>query len=142
MKVVICGSPQWAYHDAVRDEVERLRRESRLTGKKLLIIHGGEPGPESVAHDYCRKIGVDTIIQGAVRVRGQDSYFRRNELILAYHKPDLVVGIAHSFKENKVVSDMLIRAREKGIEVRVLDYKAITTHSTGDIPIRPYKCGM
>ena len=53
LKVVICGSPQWTYHDAVKNEIERLRGESRLTGKKLLIIHGGESGPETFAHEYC-----------------------------------------------------------------------------------------
>jgi hypothetical protein len=142
VKVVICGSPQWTRDEIVKDEIVRLRRESMLSGKKLLIIHGGEPGPETAAQEYCREIGVDTIVQEAVKLRGQDSYFRRNELILVYHKPDLVVGFAHSFKESKVVSDMLIRADGKGIEVRALDYKAISTYSTDGTPMGRYKCGM
>ena len=142
MKVVICGSPQWTRAEFVKDEILRLRQESLKSGKKLLIIHGGEPGPEADAQEYCREIGVDTIIQEAVRRRGQNSYFRRNELILVYHKPDLVVGFAHSFKESKVVCDMLTRAQEKGIEIRALDYKAITTRDADGIPMGHYKCGL
>jgi len=142
VKVVICGSPQWTRDAIVRDEIVRLRRESLKSGRKLLIIHGGEPGPETVAQEYCREIGVDTIVQEAVRRRGQDAYFRRNELILVYHKPDLVVGFAHSFKESKIVTDMLTRAREKGIEIRPLDYKAITAYNTEGVPVGHYKCGL
>ena len=142
VKVVICGSPQWTYDDTVRNEIIRLRRESRLEGKKLLIIHGGEPGPETVAHEYCKKNGIDTIVQAAVKVLGQNSYFRRNELILNYHKPDLVIGFAYSFKESQIVTDMLMRAREKGIEVKAIDYQSITRRDTDGIPIGAYKCGL
>lgn len=43
MKVIICGSTQWTYN-----EIARLHRESRLKGKCLLVIHGGEPAVVSV----------------------------------------------------------------------------------------------
>lgn len=121
MKVVICGSPQWTYEDIVKHEIDRLRRESRASGKKLLIIHGGEYGPETIAHEYCKFLGIDTIVHEAVRVLGRNSYFRRNEIMLNYHKPDLVVGFAHSLKENSVVLDMIRRAEIKKIETRPID---------------------
>ena len=137
MKVIICGSPQWTYDEIIKDQIVRLHRESRLAGKKLLVIHGGEPGPETTAHNYCRELGIDTIIQEAVKVLGQNSYFRRNELMLNYHKPDLVMGFALSFKESAVVSDMIKRAEIKGIKVKPIDYESIFKRDSSDIPVRP-----
>jgi len=142
MKVIICGSPHWIYDEIVKDEIVRLCRESRLMGKGLLIIHGNEYGPETVAHEYCRKLGIDTIIQEAVKVRGQNSYFRRNELILNYHKPDGVGCFALSFKECAVTADILRRAEIKGINIKAIDYESIIKHSTDVIPHPSFKNGL
>lgn len=137
MRAIICGSPQWTYDEIVKDEVVRLRRESRLSGRKLLIIHGGEPGPETVAHEYCQKLGIDTMVQNAVWVMGQNCYFRRNEIMLNYHKPDLVICFALSFKESAVTADMIKRAEVKGIKIKAIDYVSIVKRNSDDIPIRP-----
>ncbi len=139
MKVIICGSPQWTYDEIVKDELVRLIRDSRASGKRLLVIHGGEPGPETTAHSYCHKLGIDTIIQEAVKVLGTSSYFRRNELMLNYHRPDLVIGFALSFKESAVVSDMIQRAEAKGIKVKPIDYESIVKRNSSDVPIKPVR---
>lgn len=136
MKVVICGSPQWTFDEIVKDELVRLHRKSRAAGKRLLVIHGGEPGPETVAHVHCRKLGIDTMVQGAVKVLGHGAYFRRNELMLVYHKPDLVIGFALSFNESAVVSDMIERAKIKEIKVMPVDYESIVKRNADDVPIR------
>ena len=136
MKVVICGSPQWTFDEIVKDELVRLHRKSRAAGKRLLVIHGGEPGPETVAQVHCRKLGIDTMVQEAVKVLGHNSYYRRNELMLNYHRPDLVVGFALSFKESAVVSDMMERARIKEIKVNPIDYESIVKRNADDVPIR------
>jgi hypothetical protein len=137
VRVIICGSPQWTYDEIVKDEIVRLRRECRLSRERLLVIHGGEPGPETVSQEYCRKLGIDTMVQEAVRVLGQSSYFRRNELMLTYHRPDLVVGFALSFKESAVVSDMMKRAEAKGVRTKPVDYESVIRRNTDNIPIRP-----
>ncbi len=125
MKVIICGSSQWSYDAIVRDEIVRLNRESKSRGKKLLVIHGGEPGAETFAGEFCLKQGIDQIIQPAVRVLGDNSYYRRNELMLAYHKPDIVIGFAHDLTMSKVVYDIIKRAELKGIRTKSVDYKSL-----------------
>lgn len=137
MRVIICGSPQWTYDEIVKDEIVRLRRECRLSRERLLIIHGGEPGPETAAHEFCRKLGIDTVVQEAVKVLGESSWFRRNELMLNYHRPDLVVGFALSFKESAVPADMMKRAEAKGIKTKRIDYESIVKRDAYDIPIKP-----
>lgn len=125
MKVIFCGSIHFPYKEIVKDEIVRLQREARRLHERLLIIHGGEYGPETVAQEYCRHLGIDTMIQERVAVRGEQSYFRRNELMLNYHKPDLVICFALSFKECTITSDMIKRANEKGYKVKSIDYESI-----------------
>jgi len=125
MRVIICGAPEWYYEKSVTQEIERLRRESGEAGKRLLIIHGNVPGPETVARDYCRKAGIDTIVQEAVRRRGPDCYYRRNELMLSYHRPDLVVGFAADIRESPIVRDILERARTRGIRYKLVDTESL-----------------
>jgi len=139
VRVVICGSPQWTYNEIVKDVIARLKGEARASGTKLLVIHGGEYGPETVAQEYCRKLGIDTMVQEAVKVRGQNSYFRRNELMLNYHKPDLVVGFALSFKESAVPADIIKRAEAKGIKTKAIDYESIVRRTPDDIASRHAK---
>lgn len=137
MKVIICDSPHWNYNEIIKDEIARLNRESRLKGKRLLIIHGGELGVETVAQEYCEHLGVDTITRPAVRVLGDKGYFRRNELMINYHKPDLVICFALSFNESAVTSDMLMRADLKGIKTKSIDYESIVKKDSDGIPIKP-----
>lgn len=144
MRVVICGSPQWSFDKYVRDEIDLARTAAELKGKRLLVIHGGEPGPETetTAQNYCRERGIDTIIQPAIKIRGLSSYFRRNEMILRYHKPDLVICFALSFKENAVTGDMVKRAREKGIKVKPIDYEYIIKLNALEIPVKGFRNGL
>ena len=126
MRVVLCGSPQWNYDQIVIDEVVRLRRLCRTKSEKLLIITGGETGPERVAESYCKRLGIDFMTQPAITVLGDSSYFRRNELMIKYHKPDLVVGIAHKIDENQVIYHLLQLAKIKSIRTREIDYESLS----------------
>jgi len=84
------------------------------------------PGPETIADKICKKLGIDRIIHPAVGVLGDISYIRRNSLMLLYHKPDLVVGFAHTLDESTVVRDMIQRADKMGYKSKVIDYKSLS----------------
>ena len=126
MRVILCGSPQWNYDQIVVDEVVKLRRLCRDKGEKLLIITGGEVGPERATEFFCRKLGIDFMTQPAITVLGDSSYFRRNELMIKYHKPDLVIGIAHKIDENQVIYHLLQIANIKGIKIKAIDYESLS----------------
>ena len=126
MRVVFCGSPQWNYDQVVVDEVVRLRRLCRDRSERLLIITGSEVGPERVAESYCKRLGIDFMTQPAITVLGDSSYFRRNELMIKYHKPDLVVGIAHKIDESQVIYHLLQLAKIKGIKIKEIDYESLS----------------
>ena len=126
MRVVLCGSPQGNYDQVVVDEVVRLRRFCRDRSDRLLIITGGEVGPERVAEAYCKRLGIDFMTQPAITVLGDSSYFRRNELMIKYHKPDLVVDIAHKIDENQVIYHLLQMASMKSIKTKTIDYESLS----------------
>lgn len=136
MRVIICGSAQWNYNEIVSDEVIRLRRLARNKGEKLLIITGGEPGPETAAEEACKQLAIDYIIQPAIKILGSECFARRNELMLKYHTPDLVIGVSHDVKQNRVIYDLLTRAQLKGIKTKLLDYKSIQSGNQ-DTPFYP-----
>ena len=77
MRVVLCGSIHWTYSNLVYREIDRLHKEAKKSRSRLLIINGGEPGPEAAANYYCHKLGIDIIIHEAVKARGEGCYFRR-----------------------------------------------------------------
>ena len=122
MRVVITGSKHWTFDRYIEDEIVRLEKESRLRGKKLLVIHGGEPGPESIADEVCKVRGIDRIVHPAVRALGDNCFYRRNELMLLYHRPDLALVFVRNLQMSKVCADMLRRARAKGIKTRLVDF--------------------
>ena len=74
------------------------------------------------------------MVQEAVRVLGQSSNFRRNEIMLSYHRPGLVVSFALSFDESSVVFDIMKRAEKKGIKARAVEYERIVRRNSNVIP--------
>ncbi|MGW8182199.1 MAG: hypothetical protein ACWGQW_26015, partial [bacterium] len=82
MRVVICGSPSWNFDLIVQDEIVKLQRWCRLHGQKLLVIHGGENGPEEVARKICVDLGIDQIVHPVNRAYGDSAWPRRNQLML------------------------------------------------------------
>ncbi len=122
MRVIITGSRHWTFDRYIEDEIVKLEKLSRLEGKKLLIIHGGEPGPESIADEVCKVRGIDRIVHPAVRALGDNCFYRRNELMLSYHNPDLAVVFVQNLRTSKVCGDMLKRARAKGVKARLIDF--------------------
>ncbi|MEM7009828.1 MAG: hypothetical protein AAF462_11915 [Thermodesulfobacteriota bacterium] len=141
MRVIICGSPQWNYDQIVIDEVVKLRKLCRERAEKLLIITGGEVGPERAAETFCKKLGIDYMTQPAINVLGDSSYFRRNELMIKYHKPDLVIGIAHKIDENQVIYHLLQIAKMKDIRTKAIDYESLSKRHDeldADSPIGSY----
>lgn len=130
MRVIICGSPHWSHNRIVEDLIIKIRQESHINGKELLLIHGAEPGPETIALNLCNKIGIDQVIYPAQKTMGDYGFKRRNQIMLQEHKVDLVLVFAHILNENSVICDMLERANRKGIKIKPVDYESIAGKSS------------
>lgn len=137
MRVVICGSPHWNYDILVRDEIVRLKRQSALSGTSLFVIHGGEPGPESVAAKVCAELGIDQAVYPAARARGDGAWARRNQIMLQEHPVDAVVVFTHSVTKGSVTHDMIRRAELKGVRVKVVDAESLRKRDPDEVGIKP-----
>lgn len=121
MRIVVLGSIHWSKPRFVEDQIEECRKQAAKSGKSLLVIHGGEPGAEAAAAEYCRRKGIDHAIYPANLARGAKGYFRRNQLMLQENAVDLVLIFVYENKGSEVVNDMIERASRLGIEVRLID---------------------
>ncbi len=138
MRVIICGSPSWNFDLVVQDEIVRLYRWCRIHGQKLLIIHGGEPGPEAVAERTCRDLGIDRIIHPANKAYGHSAWFRRNQLMLQEHQVDLVIVFTHKLKEGTMEHDMMSRAKNRGRQVKLIDFEAVGKRNSNELEFNPF----
>lgn len=139
MRVVICGSPSWNFDLLVQDEIVKLHRWCRIHGQKLLIIHGGEKGPEEVAEKTCIDLGIDRVVHPANRAYGDSAWSRRNQLMLQEHQIDLVLVFAYEMRPGTMEYDMVNRAKRRGVALKLIDHEAISKRDSDDIEFNPFK---
>lgn len=138
MRVVICGSPSWNFDMVVQDEVVKLHRWCRLHGQKLLIIHGGENGPETVAEKTCIDLGIDRIVHPANIAYGDSAWPRRNQLMLQEYHIDLVLVFVYDLNPGTMAYDMVNRAKRRGVALKLIDHEAITKRNSDEIEFNPF----
>jgi hypothetical protein len=138
MRVVVCGSPSWNFDLVVQDEIVKLHRWCRLHAQKLLIIHGGENGPEAVAEKTCADLGVDRIVHPANLSYGDSAWPRRNQLMLQEHRVDLVLVFVYELKPGTMAHDMVNRAKRRGVPLKLIDHEAITKRNSDSIEFNPF----
>jgi len=138
MRVVVCGSPSWNFDLVVQDEIVKLQRWCRLHGQKLLIIHGGENGPEEVARKTCVDLGIDQIVHPANRAYCDSAWSRRNQLMLQEHRIDLVLVFVYELNSGTMAYDMVNRARRRGVPIKLIDHEAVTKRNSDNIEFNPF----
>jgi hypothetical protein len=138
MRVVVCGSPSWNFDLVVQDEIVKLHRWCRLHGQKLLVIHGGENGPETVAEKTCIDLGIDRIVHPANRAYGDSAWPRRNQLMLQEHHVDLVLVFVYELNPGTMAHDMANRAKRRGVPLKLIDHEVITKRNSDSIEFNPF----
>lgn len=86
-----------------------------------MVITSGTVGVETYVNKLCKKKGIDLIIHPPVNVDGEYAFLRRNEIILRYHKPDLVICVSRRLESDHTLLDLLERAKAKSIPTRAID---------------------
>ena len=137
LRVLVCGGRKFgfsaslhtrhtpAFHRAIDDDVRdhELLCDTlgAMIGDLVCIVHGGASSADTLAGRWARRYGVPEHVFKANwypngRAGGLDRSAgpRRNQLMLAEGKPDLVIG----FRGGKGTADMLTAARAADIEVR------------------------
>ena len=111
--MLITGSRHYADAAIMRRELERLPPGS-------VIIHGGAKGADALADEIGHELGFEVIACPADWAKyGTSAGPRRNQQMVDEQQPPLV--IAFPLEDSRGTWDMVRRARQAGIEARVID---------------------
>jgi hypothetical protein len=117
-RVLICGDRNWTNREPIKREMKSLILQAGRPNK-LLVIHGGARGADSIAGQVAQEMGVHTAQVDAL----WDSYHRgagptRNAVMLTLD-PDEVVAFHANIDESRGTADMVKRAKKKGTPTKV-----------------------
>jgi len=112
LRVLVTGGRDFADRDLLFDGLDELHQERGIS----LIIHGAAKGADSLAEEWGKARGVETLPCPADWKRhGRGAGSARNKQMLIDHKPDVVVA----FPGGKGTANMVEIAEKAGVEVLV-----------------------
>lgn len=114
MRVLVCGSRNWA------DRATILRELSRFP-QGTTVIEGGCRGADRLAAEIARELGFKVVEFRAEWQRyGRAAGPIRNRRMLDEGRPDLVLAFHAAIKKSRGTADMIRQARRAGVSVRVI----------------------
>lgn len=118
-RVLICGDRNWTNTTLVTTVIHALELE--YGGRdNFCIIEGGATGADSIAGMVAQREGICVLeCRPAWDVYGKRAGILRNQWMLLWGQPDLVVAFHNNIAQSKGTKDMVTRARAAGIEVIV-----------------------
>ncbi|MDE3095808.1 MAG: DUF2493 domain-containing protein [Chloroflexota bacterium] len=123
LRVLVCGSRAWTEPEPIRRELEALYAAGFEE-----VVHGGAMGADSLAGAIAHELGYSVrCVPADWRRHGRAAGPLRNARMLSEHSPDLVLAFTHDLAKSRGTSDMVRKAREAGVQVRV-----IPTDAAGD----------
>lgn len=110
MKVLVCGGRDYQNVHAVNLALHALHEQHRITA----IVEGGANGADHWARRWAESNGIHlTTVHADWKAHGRAAGPMRNALMLAEHRPDVVVA----FPGGAGTADMVRRAKADGIPV-------------------------
>jgi len=120
IKVIVTGSRDWKDEAAIEQELALLKDEH----PDLLVIHGTEPGAESLVENVCSALEIATIIVTADYAEYQDlAIFKRNEVMLSVYDPHMLYCFCADIEKEPVLSEFIQKAQEKAVITKVVGVK-------------------
>ena len=118
MRVLICGDRKWTNRAKVLKTLSQIHTEKLVT----LVIVGGASGADTIGEQVAKDLGIATARFDA----NWDFYDKaagpiRNQWMLNFGKPDLVLAFHSDLENSKGPKDMVNRARKAKVEVRVIE---------------------
>ncbi len=117
MRVLICGDREWVDDG----KIDKVLRELHGTEKVELVIEGGARGADSIGRQVATKIGIPVM-----EFPANWTFYKkaagpiRNGWMLTFGKPDLILAFHANLHDSKGTKDMVRRAHNADIEVRLI----------------------
>ena len=115
MIVLICGSRDWSDKNLILSTV--------LSIKPTKIIHGACRGADMLSGQVSKELGIPVQeFPADWNTYGLSAGPRRNQQMLDEGKPNLVIAFHDDVNSSKGTKDMVRRAKNAGIEVKVIGH--------------------
>jgi len=117
IKVIVTGSTGWTDASTIENELTLLKNEY----PELLVIHGNEPGAESLVENVCSTLGIATITVTANFTEYQDlAITKRNEEMIRIYDPHMLYCFADEMDKEPILNDFLKEAQERAIITKII----------------------
>lgn len=114
MRVLVCGSRNWADRAAILRELSRFPQGTT-------IIEGGCRGADRLAVGAAEELGFKVVeFRADWKQYGRAAGPIRNRRMLDEGRPDLVLAFHADIKKSCGTADMVRQARRAGVPVRVI----------------------
>lgn len=114
LRILICGDRRWTDRKAIEDFIKTLPKDT-------VIIEGECKGADMMARDLAYSYQLEVYQFPAQWERyGKAAGPIRNEAMIRYGRPDLVVAFHNNLSKSKGTWNMITRARKHGIPYQVI----------------------
>jgi len=118
IKILVTGSTKWEDKSTIEKELSLLKDEFT----NILIVHGNEPGAESITEEISTDLGIGTLIVSADYAEYQDlAISKRNETLIKNYDPHLLYCFANEIEKEPILKDLLKEAQERAIITKVIE---------------------
>ena len=122
MRVLICGGREFNDWDFLNDTLYDIFNEIGLGASKLVIIHGGARGADSLAGRFAKEYGIEVeeypVTKEEWKTLGKGAGHIRNAKMLHNGNPSLVIA----FPGGNGTRNMVDIARKAGVTVKEIEY--------------------
>lgn len=120
MRVLVCGGRDYADHDAVYRELDKLCLKLKAD-EEIVVIEGGAKGADRLARDWARVAYVGVItVEADWEKHGRAAGPLRNTEMLVRAKPDLVLAFPGGNGLEGGTGDMVKQALRANVAVNVI----------------------
>lgn len=114
---MVCGGREYQNYDILANTLSDIRGKH----PDMTLISGGARGADSLAEIYCQTNNVKcTVLKADWAKYGKGAGAIRNTQLLNLN-PDLVIAFWDG--KSKGTADSIKKAKQKGIEVRIISYE-------------------
>ena len=115
MRVLVCGSRNWASHRAIYDALMKLHVEKKI----LYVIEGEARGADTIARVSAENLGIPVLrFPADWNKHGKAAGFIRNQQMLDEGKPDLVLAFWDGLSRG--TKNMIELAKKAGVPVEII----------------------
>ncbi len=123
MKVLFTGSRTWTNKDIVKDVLIKLKEKYK---DDLCLCEGGAKGLDSISKEIAQSLGIYVFECNALwDYHMKAAGFLRNQAMLLFFIPDLVIGYSANIEESNGTKDCLNRAITMGIKTILINDKGV-----------------